>query len=87
MADFCLGTYGLAKLCKIHNGRLHSELPVKGKTQESVIIFTFWVLVYSTHFMAWQQPLAIHANMYIELFIQCSLPFACVCVLLMLLAI
>jgi len=91
VADFCLGTYRLANLCKIHNGRLHSELPVKNKTQESVINFNIWgsCLQHTFHGMAavCKWPVAIHANIYIELFIQISLQFACVCDLLMSLAI
>jgi len=69
VADFCLGTYRLANLCKIHNGRLHSELPVKNKTQESVINFNIWgsCLQHPFHGMAavCKWPVAIHANIYI----------------------
>ena len=87
MADFCLGTYGLANLCKIHNVRLHSELPVKNKTQESVINFNILgsCLQHTFHGMAkvCKWPLAIHANICIGLFIWSSFQFACVCDLLM----
>jgi hypothetical protein len=88
---FCLGTYWLANLYKIHNVRLHCELPVKNKTQKSVINFNILVscLQHAFHGMAevCKWPLVIHANICIELFIQSSLQFACVCDLLMSLAI
>jgi len=91
VADFCIGTYGLASLFNIHNGSLHSELPVKNKTQESVINCNILgsCLQHTFHGMAavCKWPVAIHANVCIELFIQTSFHFACVCDLLMSLAI
>jgi hypothetical protein len=87
VADFCLGTYGLAHLGKIHNGRLGSELPVKNETQESVINFNILgsCLQHTFHGMAavCKWPVALHTTICIELFIQSSLQFACVCDLLM----
>lgn len=91
MEEFCLGTYGLANLYKIHNVRLHSELPVKNKTQKCVINFNILgsCLQHTFHGMAevCKWPLVIHANICIELFIRSSLQFACVCDLMMSLAI
>ena len=74
-------------LCKIHNCRLHSELPVKNKTQGSVINFNILgsFLLHTFHGMTTvcKWPLAVRANICIEFFLE----FTSVCDLVMSLAI